>query len=478
MPVTYAGTTFQNPTPKVSVNKEFIRAGDGTNIGYTYNITLSGDIISTASLTATGAGQSDLMTRLKSTFSVGKIGTLEVTPYGGLSGAFTFSSARVTSVEIPEPSDESMWIQDAQYSITCEADYEGSDPENQFTYQIQDSSESWSLEEDEGTMTFDTSSSTPYKTYRLTHTVEATGRRKLSAGSIVNDAWMEAELYVKDLCSDTPTNVNIGGMPGGTSPLNVKQMGTTSAKSINADALSAYNHIRVQNVDKANGSFSITDTWTLSKAGATQDLDISVEQSATEGDFSVTVDGTITGLATESASDSTKSRASAYSSALSALPSDADLHALANALYTGGGTLLSDPLSKRVGHNKVAGIITYGLTFTDRLAPALSNSLSTTINVEYTNTDGSEEIFASIAVIGRSDGPVLQDMGTTGEKKVRVSIEAVMKKASRTSPPSSSALSLAAAYKPSGTTVLQGPIGETWEPSSGRYSFSVEWTYQ
>ena len=478
MPVTYAGTTFQNPTPKVSVSKEFIRAGDGTNIGYSYHITLSGDIISTATLTTTGAGQSDLMGRLKSTFAVGKLGTLEVTPYGGLGGTFTFSSARVTSVEIPEPSDESMWVQDAQYSITCEADYEGSDPENEFSYQIQDASENWSLEEEEGTMGFDVSSDTPYKTYRLTHTVEATGRRKFSAGTIVNDAWMEAELYVKDLCSDTPTNINIGGMPGGTSSLNVKQMGTTSTNSINVDTLSAYNHVKVQNVDKANGSFSITDTWTLSQESATQDLEISVESSATEGDFSITVDGTITGLATEAASDSNKTRASAYTSALAALPSDSALYTLANVLYTGGGALLTTPFNKRVGHNKVAGIITYGLTFNDRLAPAIANSLSTTITVESVNTDGLEQIFASIPVIGRIQGPVLQNMGTTGEKKQRVSIEAVMEKASRANPPSSAAFAIASIYMPAGTTVLRGPIGETWEPSSGRYSFNVEWTYQ
>ena len=105
MPVSYAGTTFQNPTPKVSVAKEFVKAGDGTIIGQSYQITLSGDIISTASLTSTGAGQSDLMSRLKSTFTVGKLGTLEVTPYGGLGGAFTFANASVTSVDIPEPSD-------------------------------------------------------------------------------------------------------------------------------------------------------------------------------------------------------------------------------------------------------------------------------------------------------------------------------------------------------------------------------------
>ena len=84
MPVSYVGTTFQNPTPKVSVAKEFVKAVDVTIIGQSYQITLSGDIISTASLTSTGAGQSDLMSRLKSTFTVGKLGTLEVTPYGGL----------------------------------------------------------------------------------------------------------------------------------------------------------------------------------------------------------------------------------------------------------------------------------------------------------------------------------------------------------------------------------------------------------
>ena len=69
-------------------------------------------------------------------------------------------------------------------------------------------------------------------------------------------------------------------------------------------------------------------------------------------------------------------------------------------------------------------------------------------------------------------------MGTTGEQKQRVSIEAIMKKAHRTTAPSAAAKALALLYMPGGTTVLQGPIGESWEPSSGRYSLNVEWTYQ
>tara|TARA_R100000008_G_scaffold86088_1_gene77849 strand:- start:5065 stop:6495 length:1431 start_codon:yes stop_codon:yes gene_type:complete len=476
MPVSYVGTTFQNPTPKVSVTKEFVKAGDGTIIGQNYQITLTGDIISTASLTTTGAGQSDLMSRLKSTFTVGKLGTLEVTPYGGLGGAFTFPNASVTSVDIPEPSDESMWIQDAQYSITCEADYESGDA--LFAYQVQDVSETWDLQENEGVLTFDIASETPYKTYTLTHTVEATGRRLMSSGSVTNDAWKEAELYVKAVCGDSPTNVNLSEMPGSTSALDVEQMGSTSTSSINANVLNAYNHIRVQNVNKAGGSFSQTDTWTLGKVNATQELEISVETSATEGDFNISISGTITGLATEVGSETTKTRASAYSNALAVLPTDSALHALANTLYTGAGTLLSDPLGKTVGHNKVSGIITYSVTFNDRLAPALANSLSTNINVEYNNADGTESVFASIPVIGRALGPVLQEMGTTGEKKQRVSIEAVMKKANRTSPPSSDAKALALTYIPTGTTVIQGPINETWQPSNGSYSLNVEWTYQ
>jgi hypothetical protein len=474
MPVTYAGTTFQNPTPKVSVNKEFRRAGDDTIIGYNYSITLTGDIISSASLTTPGAGQSNLMGRLQSTFTVGKIGALEVTSYGG-GGGFTFPNASVTSVEIPEPSDESMWVQDAQYSITCEADYEGTD--SIFAYQIKDASESWSLEEEEGASTFDIAADAPYKTYRLTHTAEATGRRKMTSGTVTNDAWMEAELYVKALCADAPANVNISEMPGGTSALNVKQMGSTSAASINADVLGAFNHVRVMNVDKAGGSFSITDTWTLARTNATQELEISVDTSATEGDFNVTVDGTIAGLPTETASETSKIKTSAYNNALALLPSDADIHGLAVALYTGTGGLLAAPISKRIGHNKINGIVTYSLTFNDRLPPALANSLSTTVNVSHTNFDASEKIFASIPVIGRILGPVLQDMGTTGQQKVSVSIDAVMEKASRTARPFTSAKGLATTYAPAGT-VFQGPISETWEPSSGRYTLQVEWTYQ
>ena len=214
------------------------------------------------------------------------------------------------------------------------------------------------------------------------------------------------------------------------------------------------------------------------KVNAIQELEISVEESATEGDFNIAVDGTITGMLSELASETTKTKVSAYSNAIAMLPSDSNLYTLANALYTGTGTLLPAPFNRRVGHNKVNGVITYSLTFNDRLAPALANSLSTNVTVSYTNADATEEVYASIPVIGRALGPVLQQMGTTGEQRQSVSIDAVMKKANRTSPPSLDAKGLAGNYMPGGTTVIQGPISESWEPSSGRYTLNIEWTYQ
>ena len=92
--------------------------------------------------------------------------------------------------------------------------------------------------------------------------------------------------------------------------------------------------------------------------------------------------------------------------------------------------------------------------------------------------DGTNSVIAIIPIIGKTDGPVIQSMGTTTEKKVNVSFDVVMQKGYRTTKPNG--LSSVIAYKPTTsnpTGVHQGRKTESWSPSTGAYNLSLEWIY-
>ena len=149
---------------------------------------------------------------------------------------------------------------------------------------------------------------------------------------------------------------------------------------------------------------------------------------------------------------------------------------MANAAYTAaavGGTLRNTQLNKSIGHNKSGGTITYSVSFND-LEPEISGALSESVTVNYDNEDGLDQIIAIIPIIGKADGPVIQDMGTTKEKKVSVTLDVVMLRSSRSSKPDGT--TIANSYKPTSTS-YQETKTESWSPSTGSYNLSISWIY-
>ena len=82
-----------------------------------------------------------------------------------------------------------------------------------------------------------------------------------------------------------------------------------------------------------------------------------------------------------------------------------------------------------------------------------------------------------IPVLEKADGPVIQDMSVTNEKKISVSLDVVMKRCHRDSKPDG--MAAVAAYEPAAAT--SGPFQqaktESWSPDSGQYNLSLEWVY-
>lgn len=145
------------------------------------------------------------------------------------------------------------------------------------------------------------------------------------------------------------------------------------------------------------------------------------------------------------------------------------------------------PLLKSTSHNPSKGTISYSYEYNDRPCNFISGSLSENFTiVDNYPTD----VFASLPVLGRARGPVLQSISTVTEQSRGITIEVVM-------PPATGCTSVAQLYtnKPTGeiesilcdfqtelTTayeqVFKTQDTENWNPKTGRYTRNVSWTFQ
>ncbi len=95
--------------------------------------------------------------------------------------------------------------------------------------------------------------------------------------------------------------------------------------------------------------------------------------------------------------------------------------------------LVSQALSTRVlnsgvrtttlAHNPTQGIVSYSYEYDDRPSNCISGALFENISVVDNNPT---DVFASLTVLGRAAGPILQDIGTVTSATRAVNIEAIM----------------------------------------------------
>ena len=125
-------TGVTGPFPRYSISREDLSAGDGTYLRSKYSITVTGTatIKPSTSQNATIKGQrqnaiqgeamivSNLNLQEAAQHGNGK---LTISPYGGQANKIIFSDARLLSVEMPEQTEESLGVQNLEYSLSFEA---------------------------------------------------------------------------------------------------------------------------------------------------------------------------------------------------------------------------------------------------------------------------------------------------------------------------------------------------------------------
>jgi len=483
--ITIGGTAATGPFPKYSVSTERVEASDGTLIDMIYSISVTGQVIASGDMTTAGARQDSLhaamIAKLAAMENEVPVGTLEIVAYGGLSNVLQFNDATLTGISFGEQDDDTAGTQVGDYTFEFTA-HKRSSTKTGSSYSLASAEESWDISENaERYYVSNDFTNLPSKTYTITHTVSATGYNKVTDTTFNDSGWAQAKDWVLSRLVTTPATAitqNVAGKERFTDFQGI-YMGESSSDFIDLGTDSAYNHSRVAQSDLPGGSYSITETWYISKLAVTHDFDMSLD-TGEDGITNVTVNGSIQGLNTSSFATRSEDKITQAEGVLDNCLTQT--YGLANTFYQTVVTstpscplaLNTSEISKSVSKNRTTGAITYSLSYNDKGSTS-ANTITENLQISDDNEDQSNNVVAIIQIIGKTDGPIFQNMGTTTERKRSASLEWTMDVCNRSSKPSVDALAAVNAYKPAGAYQLSK--SESWTPSTGGYSLSIEWTY-
>lgn len=465
------------PAPLLSMTKTFNKQGDGTIIGNTYQLVLTGFLVAYKGSpdsnrvfwTDTGYPPDEAVE------SDSRLGCL-LRKTEALRELFS-TQGRELYIQAADGSEplkcnprivditfqEGQWFDTVQYTITLEADKVYPIVENTFDYPISDATESWNIETDETAEGLGQP-----RTYRLTHNVSAVGKLYYDElGNLANAAWQNAQNYV------------------------VPRLGINNSFLLSSGVrdlpsyYGGYNHIRTESKDITAGSYSVNETWILASGSALEDFNIQITSNSESNRQNVKINGTITGLELRNSNMAVLS--SKYTNAESKFTVASGL-AYTRCQTFSGYDLNLFPLSESIGKNPIAGTIQYDFEYDNRPYNIIPGALAERITI---SDNLPNEIVAIIPVLGRSAGPVLQPINTTQETTRTLNIEFVLRSkvdftnlvtAFNDTKPTSLTDTIKTAANPnqiSGTSesYVQSDR-ETWEPITGRYSREVIWIYQ
>lgn len=377
--------------------------------------------------------------------------------------------ARVTNFSIQPRSDADIYANTASYSITLEmVSSTGHIYDNQPSG-ISSISEEWNIEfADErigGTFNgIDSGTITLSSAYNISHTVNITAPFACSGGNGLDIA---RAYLVSNFNSPDPNNAKASGLF--------------------APSLYYFNHFRVINQNPYEGTVSLNETWigTTDNSGVLEEFDANVNINLDSNIASVSVNGTIQGLATVNYPSGTGipklSRAINYwnNYVKSVLFSRAST--VYDASSFAGRPLNNIPITKSYGYNTVGGTVTYNYEYNNRPANCVAAALAENITITENNPN---DIFASLTILGRASGPLHQAIGTVGPRTREIAIEAVL--------PVSTGCSYVALTAPTDYNnlvstyesglysnydqVFVNSESKSWVPKEGRFTFNKSWT--
>ncbi len=484
------------PAPFVSVTKNYQTAGDGEKVGSLFQLSIIGTIVafkgspnsSRVFHTSSGSPADEVIAANARLGAILRKQEAIRDLFSDEGKSMEFQSAdgsqpmkcnaRVLSIEF----SNDLWFDRCEYTITLECDELSvngiSQGEDGFSEYISSATETWSFETSED-QPEDLGSN---RTYRLTHSLSAQGKRFFdNTGALLRPAWENARLWVQPRLGFD----SVIALSSGVNNLPTYYQGL--------------NHVRSENVGENTGDYSVTETWILASGTALEDFTVNTRSDLDSGLKSVGVEGNVRGLETRNANFNITS--AKYDNALTKFNAASGL-ALTRAQSYSGFTLNITPLNTTIGRNPITGTISYSFEYNNRASNLLSSAKSESITM---GDSFGVDVFAAVGVLGRSVGPVLQRLNTKNPTTRSLSIEAVygsdyvgngnatsrlISKHPRNNATRLTELNsiinatqpvLAGALNNNGavaTTVFISNQTENWNATEGRYSLQIEWTYE
>lgn len=471
MPVIYDSKKII-PGPFARISKEYQTLDDGKLVGSLYSIILTGTLIADRGSpstdgtfwTTSGYPSDETISQdgklaailkkqeaLRKLFAVqGK--TLEIQSDDG--SAPLKCNPRIKRIDFAEGGQGRIsWVERCDYTITLEADamyINGAVVgEDAFSTKVSKATEEWNIE-----IADDKNFS-----YRLTHSVSAIGKRFYDeTGTLEKEAWEQARDYVLN---------NIG--------LGIKTNRMVAPDVLDASTLQAFNYFRSQHVGELSGSFQVTETWLCYAPGseppAIDEYNVSVRTSM-DGKASVSIDGTITGLMVSN--NTTGEIISTKQTNAENKWNDyvkSQLYSRATSLS--GYVLHTTPTNTSYAINPLAGTISYHAEYDNRASSVISGAVSEKISV---SSNAASDVYASITVLGKIAGPVLQPIGAKTAKRKTVNIELLMgAKTQVYTPTEPNTDSIVLGLMPAGIFYTDSDV--TNFDTDGRYTRSVTFTW-
>lgn len=508
--VSYNGSRLI-PAPYVNISKSYTTSADGKMIGSIWNIVVKGSMLTykgspdennvfytgsnyppdgrtTPDYSVTFDENEHLGHVLRKQEAIRRLfategKSFEVQSFDG--SAPMKCNPRIKSITFPEGN----WFNRFEYEIQLESDIitvngiplgEDSNPDgtNIFVNYISSLEDNWQIETQE-----EPESNLIPRTYRVTHSVSATGKRFYDEnGILVKEAWEQAKNAVLP---------RLG--------LDLNFLTLSGIRDIPI-YFSGYNYLRSENINETNGVYSINETWLMSSGYALENFTIDIRKGVDNAFTRVGVQGTIRGLEIrDSGMNLIQSKFDSASGKFNEVRSYILDRAKA---YSNLNRLHYIPISNTYTFNPFEGTVQYSYEYDDRPSGLIQNAIFENISVQ---NGWGVDVFAAIPVLGRARGPVLQSINTKRECIRSLNIEVTFDKnlyigdsgytvlsvphPRWTHPYSGNLAWIVANAHPISSFAINnlGVVanrafvsdqGENWNPNNLHYSYNVSWVYE
>ena len=473
------------PAPFVSINSSYDKTPDGEILGKTYEISLIGKILEDrGSPNSSGVfwttseyppnenieNDSKLgsilrkQQALQSLFSKDNNGKKLVIQSADDSDPL-FCFPEIQGISFPED----LWYNISDYSIALTANqiFPLDDEELDL---VEDASESWTIEPSDERE--EDHSGRFQLTYKINHNISAKGKRLFDiSGFLLREPWENAKQWAlsKQGINSYIVHSGIHNIP---------------------NHYQEYDYVKTEAIEELGGQYTFNESWTLSSGVAIESYEVSLTKGINQGVKNINIQGTIRGLDLNDPSNgiSGQDRINNAEDKFSSLSGQNLFYIRSQNHLTkfSNGFLHSLPVQESISRNPSTGVLNYSFEYDNRPSGLIDGVLFEVINVNYIHPN---ESFASIFVLGRPHGPVLQSLETSEARQKTVNIELVKEPSfdhnnigNSFKFPYNLISGLISGLDPMVTDgaikSFKGQPNESYDPFSGRASFSLNWTYE